>query len=106
MPGWAVMEAHGRAEDSVYAIHSELEGTEAEALAALLRIVDTYQAAVTEAGRRRQKRRVFRVSDRSYLVRVENTLSIHEAHFTLAELIADTHDDALPNSVGESLKGP
>ncbi|MFE2311912.1 hypothetical protein ACFXC8_01700 [Streptomyces sp. NPDC059441] len=27
------------------------------------------------------------------------------AHFTLAELIADTHDDSLPNTVGGSPKG-
>lgn len=106
MPRWAVVEAHGQAEASIYAVHSELEGTEAEAVAALLRIVDTYEEAVTAAGRRRQRRKVFRVSDRSYLVRVENLLSIHEAHFTLAELIADTHDDGLPNTMGGSPKGP
>ncbi|USQ89268.1 hypothetical protein NFX46_39365 [Streptomyces phaeoluteigriseus] len=106
MPRWAVMKAHGEAEAFRYAIHRELEGTESQALAEMLRIVDTFAEAFTEAGRHRQKRRVFRVSERSYVVRVENRLSNDEAHFTLAELIADTHDDALPNTVGGSPKGP
>lgn len=106
MPRWAVMKAHGEAEAFRYAVHRELEGTEAQALAEMLRIVDAFAEALTEAGRSRQKRRVFRVSERSYVVRVENRLSHDEAHFTLAELIADTHDDDLPSSAAGSTKEP
>lgn len=79
MPRWAVVKARGQAEASSYGVHRELEGTEAEAVAALLRIVDGYEEALTAAGRRRQRRKVFRVSDRSYLVRVESRMSSHEA---------------------------
>ncbi|WP_284436813.1 hypothetical protein [Streptomyces sp. TUS-ST3] len=99
MPGWAVMRALGLAELSNYTVYRELEGTEAEALAGMLRIIDTFEEAATAAGRRRQRRQVFRVSERSYFVRVENRMSTQEAHFMLAELVADTHDDDLPDTV-------
>ncbi|MFI0965734.1 hypothetical protein ACH4S8_30710 [Streptomyces sp. NPDC021080] len=102
MPRWAVVEAHGQAESSWYRIHSELEGTEAEALSAMLRIVDSFKKAYSVKGIQRQKRQVFRVSERSYYVRVEDRWSsAEEAHFTLAELIADIHDDDLPDTAGE-----
>jgi hypothetical protein len=105
MPRWAVLQAEGQAEGFRYTVHRELEGTEAEALAAMLHIVNTFEEAFTSAGRRRQRRRVFRVSERSYFVRVENRMSNKEAHFTLAELIADTHDDDLPDTVGGLVEG-
>ncbi|MGW0794369.1 hypothetical protein [Streptomyces sp. NPDC002692] len=98
MPRWAIVKADGEAEAFRYKIIKEVEGTEAQALAEMLRKIDTVAEALTEAGRRRERRRVFRVSDRSYVVRVESRWSNHEAHFTLAELIADTHDDDLPSS--------
>ncbi|MFE6337219.1 hypothetical protein ACFVOK_29000 [Streptomyces sp. NPDC057798] len=96
---WVVLRVKGEAEAYRYTVYRELEGTEAEALAAMLRIVDSYAEAVTESGRRRQRRQVFRVSERSYVVRVENWMSDEQAHFTLAELIADTHADDLPDTV-------
>ncbi|MFF0593500.1 hypothetical protein [Streptomyces antibioticus] len=99
MTRWAVLRAEGVAEAFRYTVHLELEGTEAEALAALPHIADTFAEADTESGRRRQRRRVFRISDRSYFVRVENRTSVEEAHFTLAELVADTHADGLPDTV-------
>ncbi|MGW4274110.1 hypothetical protein [Streptomyces sp. SID10815] len=100
MPRWIVLRAEGQAEAFRYGVHRELEGTEAEALAAMLRIVDTFAEALSEAGRRRQRRQVFRVSERGYFVRVDNRMSVEEAHFTLAELIADTHADDLPATAG------
>ncbi|MFF7074220.1 hypothetical protein [Streptomyces pseudovenezuelae] len=106
MPRWAIVQASGEAEAFRYNIHKELEGTEAQALAEMLRIIDTVADALTEAGRRRQRRRVFRVSDRSYTVRVESRGWSYDAHFTLAELIADTHDDELPSSATGSTQGP
>ncbi|WP_333736780.1 hypothetical protein [Streptomyces sp. IBSBF 2806] len=106
MPRWAIVRADGEAEAFRYNIHKEVEGTEAQALAVMLRLIDTCAEAFTEAGRRRQRRRVFRVSERSYVVRVENRRSNHEVHFTLAELIADTHDDDFPSSASGSTKGP
>ena len=81
-------------------------GTGTEALAAMLHTIDTFAEASTTAGRRRQRRRVFRVSERSYFVRVENWMSSEEAHFTLAELVADTHHDGLPDVVGELSQQP
>jgi hypothetical protein len=66
----------------------------------MLHIVDTFAEALAESGRRRQRRQVFRVSERSYFVRVHNRMSVEEAHFTLAELIADTHADGLPDTAG------
>lgn len=106
MPRWAILKAEGEAEAFRYNIHKEVEGTEAQALAVMLRLIDTCAEALTEAGRRRERRRVFRVSERSYVVRVESRWSSHEAHFTLAELIADTHDDSLPSSASGSMQGP
>ncbi|MFI5476627.1 hypothetical protein ACIA6D_41425 [Streptomyces cacaoi] len=106
MPGWAVMRALGQAELSNYTVYRELEGTEGEALAGMLRIIDTFEEAVTAAGRRRQRRQVFRVSERSYFVRVENRMSSKEAHFILAELIADTHNDGLPGAAGGLTETP
>jgi hypothetical protein len=106
MPRWAIVKADGEAEAFRYNIHKELEGTEAQALAEMLRIIDTVAEGLTEAGRSRQRRRVFRVSDRSYVVRVESRRSNHEAHFTLAELVADTHDDELPSSASGSTQRP
>lgn len=102
MPRWAVPRAEGEAEAFRYTVHRQLEGTEAEALAAMLHMVDTFAEAATAGGRRRQRRQVFRVSERSYFVRVENLMSNEEAHFTLAELAADTHDDDLPDTAGGS----
>lgn len=67
----------------------------------MLQIIDTVAKAVTEAGRRRERRRVFRVSDRSHVVRIESRRSNYEAHFTLVELIADTHDDELPDTAAD-----
>ncbi|MFF3848625.1 hypothetical protein [Streptomyces sp. NPDC002328] len=98
MPRWAVLRAEGEAEAFRYTVRRELEGTEAEALAAMPHLVDTFAEAATSGGRRRQRRQVFRVSERSCFVRVQNPMSTEEAHFTLAELIADTHDDALPDT--------
>ncbi len=43
MPRWAIVIAHGDAESSSYHIHKELEGTEGEALAALLSTVEAFQ---------------------------------------------------------------
>lgn len=106
MPRWAIVKATGEAEAFRYNIHKELEGTEEQALAVMLGLIDTYAQALTKAGRHRQKRRVFRVSERSYVVRVEDRLSNYEAHFTLAELIADTNDDGLPSSASGSMQGP
>ncbi|MGW1729227.1 hypothetical protein ACWCQK_41160 [Streptomyces sp. NPDC002306] len=106
MPRWAIVKAHGEAEAFRYNIDKELEGTEAQALAVMLRLIDTVAEAFTEAGRRRERRQVFRVSERSYVVRVENRWSNYEAHFTLAELIADTHDDDLPSGASGSTQGP
>ncbi|MET9506013.1 hypothetical protein ABZY42_30540 [Streptomyces sp. NPDC006622] len=106
MPRWAVMRALGRAELSHYTVHRELEGTEVEALAAMMHIIDTFEEAVTAAGRRRQRRQVFRVSERSYFVRVQNRMSAEEAQFVLAELMADTHDDGLPDAAGGSTQTP
>ncbi|MEH0545388.1 hypothetical protein QA802_20610 [Streptomyces sp. B21-105] len=98
MPRWAVLQTEGEAEGFRYSVRGELEGTEAEALAGMLYMLDTFEEALTAAGRRRQQRQVYRVSERSYFVRVENRLSRKEAHFTLAELIADTHDEGLPDT--------
>lgn len=106
MPGWVVMRALGLSELSNYSVCRELEGTEAEALAEMLRIIDTFEAAGTARGRRRQRRRVYRVSERSYFVRVEKGWSTDEAHFILAELMADTHDDDLPDTAGGATETP
>lgn len=98
MPRWIVLEGEGHGEPFTYSVHRELEGTEAEALASLRHIIDTYDEPLTAGGRRRQRRQVYRVSDRRYFVRIENLMLQREAHFALAELIADTHDDSLPDT--------
>ncbi|MGW7613823.1 hypothetical protein ACWGKW_42690 [Streptomyces sp. NPDC054766] len=68
--------------------------------------MDTFKKVYSAAGIRRQKRQVFRVSERSYYMRVKDRWSrADEAHFTLAELIADTHDDDLPDTAGEPAEG-
>ncbi|MGW4518339.1 hypothetical protein ACWEO4_41960 [Streptomyces sp. NPDC004393] len=104
MPQWVILQAEGRAEAFRYTVHRELEGTEAEALAAMRDAVDTFAEAFTESGRRRQRRRIFRVSERSYFVRVHNRMSVEEAHFSLAELVVDTHDADLPDTVGGAVR--
>ncbi|MFF0833795.1 MULTISPECIES: hypothetical protein [unclassified Streptomyces] len=101
MPRWAIVIAHGDAESSRYYIHSELEGTESEALAALRSTVDASQKAS-----KRQRRQVFRVSERSYFLRIMYRSYSTQAHFTLAELVADTHDDDLPDTVTELTAQP
>ncbi|MFI9562934.1 hypothetical protein [Streptomyces rishiriensis] len=102
VPQWVVLQAAGEAEAWRYTVRRELEGSEAEALAAMLGIVDTFAEAVTERGRRGQRRRVFRVSERRYFVRVHNRISrTEEAHFALAELIADSRDDDLPDTASD-----
>ncbi|MFB7779978.1 hypothetical protein [Streptomyces bauhiniae] len=106
MPRWAIVIAHGDAESSRYHIHSELEGTEGEALAALLSTVEAFQKASREKSIKRQRRQVFRVSERSYFVRVMHRGYSDQAHFTLAELVADTHDDDLPDGVTDLTAQP
>ncbi|MER5447795.1 hypothetical protein ABT065_19575 [Streptomyces sp. NPDC002764] len=101
MPRWAIVIAHGDAESSRYYIDSELEGSESEALAALHNAVDAFQKARRAKSIARQRRQVFRVSERSYFVRVNHGTYSGQAHFTLAELVADTHDDALPDTVAD-----
>jgi hypothetical protein len=100
MPRWVVLRAEGEAEAFRYTVHRELEGTEAEAHAAMMHMIDTFAEAFTQSGRRRQRRQVFRVSERRYFVRVQNLMSTEETHFALAELIADTHDADLPDTAG------
>ncbi|GGQ75008.1 hypothetical protein [Streptomyces asoensis] len=100
------MRALGLSELSHHTVWHELEGTEAEARAEMLRIIDTFGAAGTARGRRRQRRRVYRVSERSYFVRVEKGMSSNEAHFVLAELVADTHGDGLPDTAGDAPETP
>ncbi|MFD9389739.1 hypothetical protein ACFWBB_03030 [Streptomyces sp. NPDC060000] len=106
MPRWAIVVAHGDAESSRYYIHSEPEGTESEALAALLNTVDAFQKASRPKSIKRQRRQVFRVSERSYFVRVMHRGYSGQAHFTLAELVADTHDDDLPDTVADLTAEP
>ncbi len=106
MPHGAIVVAHGDAESSRYYIHSELEGTENEALAALLNTVDASQKASRARSIKQRRRQVFRVSERSYFLRVMHRGYSSQAHFTLAELVADTHDDDLPDTVGGSTEGP
>jgi hypothetical protein len=100
MSQWVVLRAEGQAEAFRYTVHRELEGTETEALAAMRDAADIFGQAHTESGRRRQRRQIFQVSERSYFVRVHNRASVEEAHFTLAKLVADTHDAALPDNAG------
>ncbi|MGW5367977.1 hypothetical protein ACWER6_11985 [Streptomyces sp. NPDC004009] len=99
MSRWVVLQVEGQAEALRYTARREVEGTEAYALAVLRQVVNTFGQAVTESGRRRQRRQVFRVSERSYFVRVHNRMSVEESHLTLAELVADTHDDGLPDTL-------
>lgn len=101
MSRWVVLRTDGMSEGFRYnAPYRDLEGTEAEALGAMLRIVDTYAQPRSESGRRRQRRKVIRVTDRSYILEVHHRMSAEHAQFTLAEVIADTHDDDLPDTVG------
>ncbi|MCX5266109.1 MULTISPECIES: hypothetical protein [unclassified Streptomyces] len=106
MPRWAIVMAHGDAESSRYYIQNELEGTESEALAALQTTVDAFQKASRAKSIKRQRRQVFRVSERSYFVRVMHRGYSGQAHFTLAELVADTHDDDLPDTVADLTAEP
>lgn len=48
MPHWAILRATGEAEVFSDTIYRELEGSEAEALAAMLDIVDTFGQAASE----------------------------------------------------------
>jgi hypothetical protein len=106
MPRWAIVIAHGDAESSRYYIDSELEGSESEALAALQSAVDAFQKARRARSIERQQRQVFRVSERSYFVRVNHRGYSGQAHFTLAELVADTHNDDLPDTVADLTTKP
>ncbi|WP_328722317.1 hypothetical protein OHT52_24440 [Streptomyces sp. NBC_00247] len=98
MPRWFVVEISGETPLFQQGVEREIEGTEEEALAGLRDVVDNFAKARTESGRRRQRRQVSRISERSYFVRVHNR-KVEQAHFTLAEVVADTHDDALPDTV-------
>ncbi|WP_329184058.1 hypothetical protein [Streptomyces sp. NBC_01428] len=102
VPRWVVLRVTGEAEAFRDTVHRELEGSEAEALAAMLRMIDTFEQASSEKKRLRQRRQVFRVSERRYFVRVHNRFSNAEAQFTLAELIADTHDDDVPDTASHA----
>ncbi|WP_393096730.1 hypothetical protein [Streptomyces sp. LN325] len=102
VPHWAILRATGEAEVFSDTIYRELEGSEAEALAAMLDIVDTFGQAASEKKRLRQRRQVFRVSERKYLVRVHNWYKDEEALFTLAELIADNQNEDLPDTASGS----
>ncbi|MFD6426757.1 hypothetical protein [Streptomyces sp. NPDC060198] len=99
MPRWFVLKTSGETPHFEQRIHQEFGGDEAEALAQLLDSVDNFAKAHTEKGRLRQRREVGRVSDRSYFVRVHNRMRVEQARFTLVEVVADTHDDALPDRV-------
>ncbi|MFI1377670.1 hypothetical protein ACH4UY_37530 [Streptomyces longwoodensis] len=104
VPHWAILKASGPPDLFGYSVYRELEGTEAEALAVMLELVDTFAEARTEAGHRRQRRQVFRLNERSYFIRVHNRVAaIEEAHFILAPLIADTSNDQLPDIAGQSV---
>ncbi|AWW41551.1 MULTISPECIES: hypothetical protein [Streptomyces] len=99
MPRWAVIRDAGQAESFTFGVYRELEGSEAEAHSAMLRIIDEYGHAHTASGRRRQRRQVYRISERSYLLRCHNRMFTDETVFTLAELIADTRDQEFPDSL-------
>ncbi|MEU9332218.1 hypothetical protein AB0D49_03510 [Streptomyces sp. NPDC048290] len=98
MPRWAVLRAKGEAEAYRHTVHREFEGTETEAMAELFRLLDTFEE-------HRRRRRVYRISERCYLVRVEGRLFTSEARFTLAELVVDTEDVELPDGAGELAGG-
>ncbi|MCX4581158.1 hypothetical protein OHB41_50305 [Streptomyces sp. NBC_01571] len=101
MPRWAILQAAGQSEAFTYGVYREVEGTEAEALAVMRGLIDTFDEARTERKRKRQTRQVFRLSERTYFVRVQYPWASDEsAQFTLAELIADTSSDDLPDIVG------
>ncbi|MGW2017655.1 hypothetical protein [Streptomyces sp. NPDC001927] len=65
-------------------------------MAAFLRILDTYEGDAWKV----KRREIFKCSERTYVVRVHGRLSQFECLFQLAELVADTGDANLPDSVG------
>ncbi|MFE9437318.1 hypothetical protein OG458_41270 [Streptomyces sp. NBC_01281] len=104
VPHWVVLQATDVAGPFSDRVYRELKGSEAEARAAMLEIVDTFGQAASEKKRLRQRRQVFQLSERRYFVRVHNSYSNEEGYFTLAELIADTHDDDLPDTAGKAIE--
>ncbi|MER6443325.1 hypothetical protein ABT275_44710 [Streptomyces sp. NPDC001185] len=101
LPRWAILRAEGQSEAFTYGVYREVEGTEDEALAVMRGLIDTFDEARTERKRKRQTRQVFRLSERTYFVRVQYPWGSNtSAQFTLAELIADTSSDDLPDIVG------
>ncbi|MER5775521.1 hypothetical protein ABT144_14745 [Streptomyces sp. NPDC002039] len=64
-------------------------------MAAFLRNLDTYEGDVWKV----QRREIFKCSERSYVIRVHGRFSQSEYLFQLAELVSDTGNANLPDSV-------
>lgn len=70
----------------------EVDGTEEEAREALLTAANTYSDSIMKL----RRREVFRVSERSYFIRIQNRMNKYAYMVQLAELVSDSDrpDDA------------
>ncbi|MFD9719792.1 hypothetical protein [Streptomyces sp. NPDC059076] len=66
-------------------IAREVEGTEDDALDALLSVANTFTDKVKV-----RRREVFRVSDRSYFIRIRNRISTYAYMIQIAALVSDS----------------
>ncbi|MEV7437893.1 hypothetical protein [Streptomyces griseoviridis] len=95
MPKWIITAAMIDATPPTLRTIEIFEGNESEALAKLRDIVSSYARDVTKVTRRE----VYKYSELQYLVRILGRMKQVEYIMQLAELVVDTDDSSLPNSL-------
>lgn len=95
MPKWIITAAMLDASPPTLRTIENFEGDESEALTKFRDIISSYDRDVTKVTRRE----VYRYSERQYLVRILGRMKQVEYIMQLAELVVDTGDPSLPNSL-------
>ncbi|MDX2547102.1 hypothetical protein ACOT81_16225 [Streptomyces sp. WI04-05B] len=102
MPRWIVLAipVAGVAEaNSEARTVAEFEGSPEEAETALLEAANTYR----HGGGKVRRREIFKVSSRSYFIRLQGRMATHGLLIQLAELIHDSDTESDTESVTEPL---
>ncbi|WP_141689667.1 hypothetical protein [Streptomyces sp. DI166] len=96
MPKWIIVATVLQAEASAVRTLAEFEGDEGDALSKLEKVLNSYDRDVMAV----KRREIFKMTDRSYLLRLSGRLSKYEYLVQLGQLVADSKSADLPNSLG------
>lgn len=95
MTKWIILASVLDAESSSIRTIASLDCSEEEAFSELSNILNSYDRGVMKVIRRE----IFKITDRSFLLRISGRLSQSQYIIQLGELVADTKGSGVPESI-------